>query len=93
MSDCGYDGNERRSSPTCQYSEDSAKKAVKDVFAILGVDIDSPKEVREFQESLRFGDFLRKAANRSVFALVGTIAVLATTAMFYGFISKIKGEW
>lgn len=90
MSDCpsNYNGPERRDidrrTPVCQYSEDSAKKAVRDVFAILGVDVERPEQVREFQESLRFGDFLKKAANKSVFAVVSTIVAAVMLALWYG---------
>ena len=36
--------------PTCQ---DAADRAVKKVFAILGVDVDKPESVEEFREDLR----------------------------------------
>jgi hypothetical protein len=38
-----------------QISQEAADRAVKKVFAILGVNIDEPKEVEDFREDLRFG--------------------------------------
>ena len=43
--------------PNCQ---EAADRAVKKVFAILGVDIDRPESVEEFREDLRFGKRMRK---------------------------------
>lgn len=60
-------------------ADEIAHKAVKQVFAILGVNIDEPIEVSEFQADLRFGRTLRNATNKgfvSVFALVCTSLVI-----------------
>ena len=46
----------------CDLADQAAKDAVKQVFAILGVDINNPKDVEEFRMSLRFSDELRIAA-------------------------------
>jgi len=85
MNECpsNYTGTERRSA-VCHHSEDAAKKAVKDVFAILGVDVERPEQVKEFQESLRFGDMLQKAAKKGVFATVTTIVGALMIATWYG---------
>lgn len=91
--ECEYNGPERRLHPTCQYSEDSAKKAVRDVFALLGVDVDRPEQVREFQESLRFGDKLRKTADKGIFAFIVSLATILGAAMFFGILAKVRGEW
>ena len=53
--------------------ESEADKAVRRVFAILGVDIDRPSAVAEFQEDLRFNSRLRKRANRSLLTFVSTV--------------------
>ena len=44
--------NRRCHDDTCQ---EAADRAVKKVFAILGVDVDKPESVEEFREDLRFG--------------------------------------
>lgn len=61
----------------CRFSEDAAKSAVKQVFAILGVDIDDPAAVEDFRKDLRFGGMMRKASDKGFVAVV----VLAFTAM------------
>lgn len=61
----------------CKYSEDAAKSAVKQVFAILGVDIDDPAAVEDFRKDLRFGGMMRKASDKGFVAVV----VLSFTAM------------
>ena len=80
--ECGSELDRRK---RCDHAEAAADQAVRKTFAILGVDIDKPSEVREFQESLRFGDFLRKAANRGLFTLISAIAGALIVALWYGF--------
>lgn len=95
MSECpsGYYGPERRlPSDKCQYSEESAKKAVRDVFAILGVDVNRPEQIREFQDSLRFGDRLRKTADKGMIAFLVSVMSLLGTALFLGLKIKFMGE-
>ena len=72
-------------------SEESADKAVKKVFAILGVDINKPESVEEFREDLRFGRKLRKLADHGTLALVALIFVGIGYAAFAGIASKVKG--
>ena len=83
--DENYYGPERRS--RCDHADDAAEKAVRKTFAILGVDIDSPKEVKAFQENLRFGERLRNIADKSIFGIVSAIVTLAVGAIWYS-ISK-----
>ena len=54
--------------PECKYSKRAAKEAVKETFAILGVDINDPKQVSEFQQDLRFGRSMRCLANKGLIA-------------------------
>lgn len=75
--------------PTCQ---DAADRAVKKVFAILGVDIDKPESVEEFREDLRFGRRMRKAADHGLLAIVGLIIIGLGAAVWAGIISKINGN-
>lgn len=74
-----------------QYSEDVAHRAVKQVFAILGVDVDDPKEVEEFRKDLRFGQSMRRAADRGMLAFVGVVAAATVYALFSGITTKIQG--
>jgi hypothetical protein len=74
----------------CQNSncQDAADRAVKKVFAILGVDIDRPESVEEFREDLRFGKKLRKIADHSTMAFVGVVAVGFASLLWIGIQSK-----
>lgn len=71
-------------------SQESADKAVKKVFAILGVDINKPESVEEFREDLRFGKKLRKLADHGVFVLVALLFTGLAWASFEGIITRIK---
>jgi hypothetical protein len=72
--------------------QDAADRAVKKVFAILGVDIDKPESIEEFREDLRFGRKLRKAADHSMMAFVGTLVVGLCIAVWTGFASKLISD-
>ena len=76
----------------CTHATESAAKAVKMVFAILGVDVDSPKEVEEFRENLRFGASLRRAADRGLLAVVAAAAVGFSAAIWAGIIARFGGH-
>lgn len=71
-------------------SEESADKAVKKVFAILGVDINKPESVEEFREDLRFGKKLRKLADHGVFVLVALLFTGLAWAALDGVISRFR---
>ena len=49
----------------CKHANESAEAAVKKVFAILGINVDVPKEVEDFRRDLRFTGDLRKDLNDS----------------------------
>ena len=82
------EGERRR---RCSHAEDAADSAVEKTFAILGVDIKKPDQVESFRESLRFGDKLRKAADRGFMVLVAAIVVAMAAAMWLGIVEKVKG--
>ena len=82
------DKNEHCDNPTCQ---EAADRAVKKVFAILGVDVDKPESVEEFREDLRFGKKMRKAADHGFLALMGVLAAAAMAAVWAGIVLKISG--
>lgn len=73
----------------CPHVKEAADEAVKKVFAILGVDIDVPREVEQFRENLRFGASMRRAADKGMLAIIGAIAVGALAALWAGIVSKI----
>ena len=74
--------------PNCQ---DAADRAVKKVFAILGVDIDKPESVEEFRADLRFGKRMRKAADHGFLALVGLVVVGIGALLWAGIVSRVNG--
>ena len=77
----------------CPHIKEAADEAVKKVFAILGVDVDVPKEVEQFRENLRFGANMRRAADKGMLAIIGAIAVGAMTALWAGVVSSMmKGH-
>ena len=77
----------------CPHVKQAADEAVKKVFAILGVDVDVPKEVEQFRENLRFGAGLRRAADKGMLAIIGAIAVGALAALWAGVVgSMMKGH-
>jgi hypothetical protein len=67
-----------------QISQEAAERAVKKVFAILGVDVDKPKEVEEFRADLRFGRSMRKATNHGVLVVVAGIVTGVCVATWTG---------
>jgi hypothetical protein len=74
--------------PQCQ---EAADRAVKKVFAILGVDIDKPESVEEFRADLRFGKKMRRAADHGFFAIVGMIVLGLGAALWAGIVTKLGG--
>lgn len=64
--------------------QEAADRAVRKVFAILGVDIDKPESVEEFREDLRFGKKLRKAADHGMLVFIGVIVVAMGAAIWAG---------
>ena len=77
----------------CPQVQQAAEDAVRKVFAILGVDVDVPKEVEQFRENLRFGASMRRAADKGMLAIIGAIAVGALAALWAGVVSSIvKGH-
>lgn len=75
--------------PNCQ---EAADRAVKKVFAILGVDVDKPESVEEFREDLRFGKRMRRAADHGLLALVGLVVISLGAAVWAGIVSKVGGH-
>lgn len=74
-------------------AREAADNAVKKVFAILGVDVDVPKEVEEFRKDLRFGAAMRKASEKGTLAMVGVIVAGGVAALWAGVAGSIRGHW
>ena len=87
--------NRRTSDYTEEHGEcadmhnDVADRAVRKVFAILGVDVSSPESVSEFQADLRFGRSLRKGADHGFMAFIGLIAIAVGAALWAGISAKL----
>lgn len=75
--------------PECKYSKRAAREAVKETFAILGIDVNDPKQVSEFQQDLRFGRSMRCLANKGLMAAFVAICVSMVAALWVGIASKI----
>lgn len=91
-----YCGPERRQiSNSCYHAETAAaaaaKQAVRETFAILGVDVDSPKEVEDFRKGLRFGDSLRRLSAKGAAGFALAVAALVFAAFLAGLKIKIFG--
>ncbi len=80
---------EQCGSAACQ---ETADRAVKKVFALLGVDIDKPESVEDFREDLRFGKRMRKAADHGFLALIGLVCVGLGALVWAGIVSKLGGH-
>jgi hypothetical protein len=70
--------------------ESESDKAVRKVFAILGVDIDKPESVEAFREDLRFGRRLRKIADNSWMVFWGLVITLLTGSLGIGLLDTIR---
>jgi len=92
MTTKAWTGDERRRDcpyPSCHEPEAAAKRAVQQVFAILGVDVDDPKQVEEFREGLRFGRSMQKLAGRGIVAFIVVACGGAAAALWLGIKTKI----
>jgi hypothetical protein len=73
----------------CPHARASATLAVKQVFAILGVDIDKPGEVEDFRINLRFGATMRRASDRGILVAVGVFVTALLALLGAGVVSYI----
>ena len=88
---CGADSEEEDCIFAVNTANQAASSAVAQVFAILGVDVNEPREVEEFRQNLRFGATLRRAADKGLFAFVGACMTLIVAALVSGIASKFGG--
>lgn len=75
--------------PQCQ---DAADRAVRKVFAILGVDVDKPESVEEFRQDLRFGKKLRRIADHGTLAFFGAVALAIAGSIWIGITTLLGGD-
>lgn len=76
----------------CPQVHQAAEDAVRKVFAILGVDVDVPKEVEEFRENLRFGATMRRVADKGAMTIVGVLVTAVLAVLWAGVVSKVGGR-
>ena len=75
----------------CPHADESADRAVKKVFAMLGVNVDDPKSVTDFQQDLRFGGRLRRISDRvniTIITVVVATSVAGLLAMVWEKVAK-----
>lgn len=89
---CSTPPNQSERRQSCQHAEEAAHRAVKKTFAILGVDVDVPKDVEAFRMDLRFGAQLRKASEKGRLAFIGAIGVVLATIIVAGVKHYIEGK-
>lgn len=78
---CPTDPNKR-----CDLADAAAESAVTKVFAILGVDIDDPKQVKAFQQAIWSAQSFDDAKKYGILVVIG----LAVTALWGAFASGVK---
>ena len=88
-----YPHTERRSleSRERMICDEAADLAVCKVFAVLGVDINQPKDIEQFREDLRFSAHLRRAADKGVMAGVTALVGALALALWVAVVSKFNG--
>jgi hypothetical protein len=62
-----------------------AKQAVKEVFYLLGVDVDDPKQVEAFRRDIRFAGDLRRQVAKGVGAILVALVGGAITYIWSRF--------
>lgn len=76
----------------CIAAEAAADTAVKKTFAILGVDIEDPQQVKRFQDSLRFSEKLNNIADKSATTFVLALVMASVAALLLGIKTKLLGN-
>lgn len=67
----------------CPQAIAAADHAVRQVFAIVGVNVDDPEKVENFREELRFGRMVKRVSDRTFTAIVITIVTISIGAILY----------
>lgn len=99
MSDCDDSvirNGERRSSMRDEHveaiAEAAARKAVRDAFLVLGIDVNVKREVDDFRDDLRFGRQIRKLVGHGMLAAVTVAAAAIAVSAWTGIVDAIKGH-
>lgn len=75
-------------------ADQGADKAVRQVFATLGVDVDNPQQIEALREDIRLARRLRTAFDRSIawglMTAVGIVALLVMAAVHNRWIDVIE---
>ena len=79
--------NRRKS---CDFADQAAQTAVKETFAIMGVNVDDPHDVEDFRRGLRFGNDMRKMADKGRIALFLFVISAIAGAFWTGLKIHIK---
>lgn len=85
--DEGLPGNEHHAFE--RIAERTAKIAVEEVFAKIGIDVNDIKQVSEFQKDIAFAGSIRRASGHSFLAAVGALTVAIIVAIGLGAIAYI----
>lgn len=75
----------------CPHADESADRAVRKVFAMLGVDVDDPTSISAFQQDLRFGGRMRRISDRINLTIILTIVVASVSGTAALIWSKVTG--
>lgn len=75
----------------CLNADEIAERAVKKVFAILGVDITKPEMVEEFRIGLRFSQSLRRATDKGALAVFVLFCVGVAGLLWTGLLHSLGG--
>ena len=73
-------------------AEAAARKAVRDAFLILGIDVNVKDDVDEFRADLRFGRQIRKLVGHGMLAAVSVAAAAIAVSAWTGIVSAIRGH-
>ena len=73
-------------------AEAAARKAVRDAFLVLGIDVNVKDDVDEFRADLRFGRQIRKLVGHGMLAAVSVAAAAIAVSAWTGIVSAIRGH-
>lgn len=73
-------------------AEAAARKAVRDAFLVLGIDVNVKREVDDFRDDLRFGRQIRKLVGHGMLAAVTVAAAAIAVSAWTGIVDAIKGH-
>ena len=75
----------------CFFAAQAAKLAVRETFAILGVDVERPESVEDFRKDLRYSGHLRRLSDHGGKVLWGLVVAALAASTWYGIVFKVVG--